>query len=282
MFSRRVPEALASGVTVLSVPSKSIKTHFSNNVYFSTDRKTTENTINKVLYADNRLEIAYDGVRETLLYNTYYHRLRQICKILKIPAPRRREGVVLVVIQSPEDEFNKFIEGQIRAQTYAHILGTLYIDLKNPEHTFDALYDLFIQRTLPYQETTCDELGFVAILYPGNLYEKNYITDLVLAACYTQSVDIIGKSCIYRQTLSGEPEILFEETEHRYDQELHPQTLLFSLAGDATDRKHRMNYLLQSFGFDTVQGKEMTTYSVDRYNFLYMPELSTLVDEDER
>lgn len=269
MFSRRVPEALASGVTVLTVPSKSIRNHFPHNVYYSKNKKETINHLyQRIQNSGDVTEEIYHGIREVFLYHTYHTRLQKICKTIGINVPTYKKDIIVLLVSSPIKEVNEFMIDQLKNQKYVNITNIFMIDLKKPSFTLEIINNVISSENRP---------GFIGIVYSGNLYEKYYFIDLMQTFLYTKHVDIVGKGSIYFKK-GVDINLLYPEMEHIYTNELHPHTLFVSLRGTDDDRDKRIRYLLRTFGHlqqKKEDDEQLIFYSGDKYNFLFVPELNS-------
>jgi hypothetical protein len=262
MYSRRVPEALACGTNVICTPSKALRKFFGTFLYFSNNQAITVKSIASILANPARSKVnTHLARRELLSKHTYFHRMRKICKTLKLPLPDYRKGVFILCI----DPTRKLKE-QLALQTYKYILGTHCINFNDEAKTKNVISDLFLRRMLPNNQVD-EELGFVAIMYSSSDYDPNYLLDQIQSFHFANNADIIGKSCVSYKNEHSKETIIHPQKEHVYNEPLHPHTLIFNLSKDESIRKNRMNYLLRHLGDLSIPQEVFTFYSADRYNF---------------
>ena len=266
MFSRRVPEALLCGVTVISSPSMSLKQLFPH-VFFKQNKQELFLLITQLLKnSEFRCEHNHNARREILLKHLYFNRMVQICKVINIKPPEFKTGVVNLYLTSNSAVQNNFLLKDIKKQQYENIVGN--IEVTNSPVVLDVLKNLFYKRQLPNGEIV-SSLGFVCFFHPKSRYEPNYIIDSLLSYHYFQDIDIIGKACIYSWE-NEKANLLYEELEHCYTEHVHPHTITISLAGDLKKREQKLNYLRNILGDTTVPKEDLKIYSSDRYNFIFV------------
>jgi hypothetical protein len=265
MFARRVPEAIACGISVLSTPSKSLNTYFGPNLYFVKDRyQATGQILNLLQHDGARRQNNHNARRKVLQKHTYFNRIQQICRFLSIPIPQRRTGVaILRVVTSPEQ--GQKLYTQMLKQTYPEVLVNIPLVLTNVDETVNNLTDLFLNRRM--KDKQLDTLGFVAVVYPGNEYGVDYILDNILSYQYLPDTKVVGKASIYRRKGTF-LEHMYPDLEQSFTEFLHPHTLVYSLAGSIQTREKTLNYLRHMLGDESVEKPKLTSYSVDSYSFI--------------
>lgn len=268
MFSRRVPEALACGISVLSTPSKSLQSYFGPTMYFVRNRNDTTNKIvyllrNSIVREQNN----HNARRRILQRHTYFRRVQQICRFLSIPVPQKREGVVILRVVSDNKEKNQELALAMQKQTYPDIITIIPLDLNKGERAIQLISDLFLHRQI--EGVKFDRIGFIAVVYPDNEYGADYILDNVLSYQYLPHTKVIGKASIFRR--KGDlVEHLYPELEQRFTQFLHPATLVYSLAGSEDDRRKTLAHMRIMLGDMDVTNTDFDIhpYSVDSYSFI--------------
>lgn len=266
MFSRRVPEALLCGATVISSPSISLKKLFPH-VFFKKNKEEFIVLIKDLLKdSELRCEHNHNAKREILLKHIYFNRMVKICKVINIKPPEFKTGVVNLYLKSNNEMQDNLLLNDIKNQKYENMIAN--IDVTNSQDITDILKNLFYKRQLPNGETV-SSLGFVCFFHPKSRYESNYIIDSLLSYHYFKDIDIIGKACIYSWE-NEKANLLYEELEHQYTNHVHPHTITISLAGDLKKREQKLNYLRNILGDVTAPKEDLKIYSSDRYNFIFL------------
>jgi hypothetical protein len=266
MFSRRVPEALLCGVTVISSPSIAIKKIFPY-VFL---KKTREQLIVLVKYllknSEFRLEHNHNCRRTILQNHLYFNRMEKICNIINIKPPKYRTGVVNLYVTSNNQTNNHLLLSDIKKQTYDNIICN--IEVMNSPIIINILKNLFYHKQLPDGKVD-ESIGFVCLFYPKSRYEANYVLDSILSYKYFKDIDIVGKACINTWE-KNKIKLLYPELENRYTQHIHPHTVTISLAGDVDSRKKKLNYLRTILGDPNALKEDLKIYSSDKYNFIFV------------
>jgi len=266
MFSRRVPEALLCGVTVISSPSISISKLFPH-VFISYSKEHLSSTIKYLLQnSDFRNEHNHNGRREILQNHTYYTRMMKICKIINIKPPVYRNGVVNLYVTSDNITHNNLLISDIQKQTYENVVCN--IEVTNSHLIINILKNLFFHRKLP-DGTINETIGYVCLFNTKSRYESNYILDSILTYSYFKDIDVIGKAC-FNIWENSKINILYPELENRYTDLIHPHTVTISLFGDIEKKEKKLKYLRNILGDKNVAKENLKIYSSDRYNFVFV------------
>ena len=266
MFSRRVPEALLCGVSVISSPSISIKLLFPH-VFLKKTKEEVFMQINKLLKnSEDRYEYNHKARRHILLNHIYFNRMEQICKTINIIPPKFKMGVVNLYIPSNNVICNNILIDDIKKQTYENVVCT--IEVMNNPLIINVLKNLFNYRKLPDGKIN-ESIGFICLFHSKSRYEKDYILDSILSYKYFNNIDIIGKACInyWENNKIG---ILNPELENCLASNIHPHTITISLAGDINMREKKLNYLLNIIENKNTNSENLKIYSSDKYNFIYV------------
>lgn len=266
MFSRRVPEALLCGVSVISSPSISIKILFPH-VFLKKSKEEVYMVINYLLKnSEYRYEHNHNARRHILLNHVYFNRMEQICKTINIIPPKFKTGVVNLYIPFDNINNNNLLINDIKKQTYENVVCT--IEVMNNPLIINVLKNLFYYRKLP--DGKIDEsIGFICLFHSKSRYEPNYILDSILSYKYFNNIDIIGKACI-NSWENNKIKILNPELENRIVSNIHPHTITISLAGDINMREKKLNYLLNIIENKNTNIENLKIYSSDKYNFIYV------------
>ena len=259
MFSRRVPEALLCGISVISSPSISIQTLFPH-VFIKKTKQEVSNTIYTLLKnSEIRQEHNHIARRHILLNHLYSNRMNQICQTISIQPPSFKTGVVNLTLLSDNKEYNNLLLDDIKNQTYENIVCTLdNLEKKTLKNLFN--------RKLP--DGKIDEsIGFICLFHYKNRYEPNYILDSILSYKYFKKIDIIGKACYY--SWDNGVTVINPELENSICSSIHPHTITISLAGDNELREKKLNYLLGILENKNVN-HNLDIFSSDKYNFIYI------------
>ena len=258
MFSRRVPEALLCGISVISSPSVSIKLLFPH--VFLKDKKEDVYKIIKYLLENSEYRYEHNHLckRHILLHHIYLNRMVQICKIINIKPPIFKTNVVSIRFLSNNEKHNEILLDDLSKQTYQHI---------PIEMSIENVKNIFYHRKLP-DGTINEMIGFVCLFYPKSRYEPNYILDSILSYQYFESIDIIGKASINTWE-NNKIKLVHPELENNYTDKVHQHTITMSLAGNLEEREKKLHYLLNLID-DKYNSDTLKIYSSDKYNFIYV------------
>jgi len=268
MFSRRVPEGIACGISIISSPSISLQSLF-NGVHFVRSREeTTQTVVSLIRNKETRERINHNLRRKVWQRHTYFHRVQQMCRMLEIPIPERREGVAILrvihEVNEMTDSENAKLYKEMRGQTYPHILANIPLLITEEENVLKTLKDLFLRRKIDGR--VLDNLGFVAFVYPRNRYGQDYILDSVMSYLYLPDVRVIGKGSVITRARSSLQK-LHPENEQAFTTNLHPHTLIYSLKGDLRERANTLIHARGSLG-ENVSPVKIKSFSVDSFSFI--------------
>lgn len=264
MFSRRVPEALLCGITVVTSPSLSISKLFPH-VFISATSQRLETVIRNLLQNNEfRHEHNHNSRRNILQKHTYFNKMIQICKTIGIQPPKYKTGVINLYVTSDNSTHNHLLLSDIQKQTYNDVICN--IEVSNNDVFMNVLKNLFLFRMLPDGNIN-ENIGFVCVFHNKSRYEANYISDLISSYQYFKEIDIIGKACVNiwenDKLILNSPEL-----EHVYTTNINPHTVSISLAGDVNKREKKLNYLKNVLYGTNLPLKNLKIYSSDRYNFV--------------
>lgn len=266
MFSRRVPEALLCGVSVISSPSIAIKKTFPH-VFLKKTKEQLTTTVKYLLdNSEFRYEYNHNGRRAILQNHLYLNRMEKICNVINIPPPKYRTGVVNLYITSKNSTHNHLLLSDIKKQTYDNIICN--IEVMNSPIIINVLKNLFYHRKLPDGKVD-ESIGFVCLFHPKSRYEGNYVLDSILSYKYFEDIDIVGKACI-NSWENDKIKLLYPELENRYTEYIHPHTVTISLSGDVSKREKKLNYLRTILGDPNAPKEDLKIYSSDKYNFIFI------------
>lgn len=250
MFARRVPEALMCKTSVITTPSKSIQKHFPG-VYMKRSRVDVANTILTLLNNHTfREEHNHVMMRNTLISHTYFNRMVQICKTIKMRPP---EYKLKVVVLYDDEKVNLFI----KEQNYPNIVKSVKI-------SDDVINDIFIHRKV--EEKTFEDLGFVVIMNSNYQYGRYYVTDSILSFQFNEDIDIIGKACYLKKG-----EYINIKEENRFVNNISLGSMCISLKGDENKRKEKLDFVKKVLRDKKIPDKHrINILSIDRFNFIEM------------
>ncbi|MDX0716802.1 FkbM family methyltransferase [Sinorhizobium medicae] len=202
MYARRVYELLASNTRIISNYSRGLRLMFGDLVV-STD--SGEEALRRVRKQDEmgftaRLRLA--GLRKVLSEHTYGHRLARVAHHagLDIPDACALAQITLLAQANTQSEVESLI-AQVRRQKIARLRLVLVLpaEIDLPE----AALPCPMRRMTP-EDAAGIRLGdlvasdeWVAGFVPGDYYGANYLTDLILATRYSDTV-AIGKAAYHR------------------------------------------------------------------------------------
>lgn len=266
MFSRRVPEALLCGITVVTSPSLSISRLFPHVFICYTREHLEKIIINLIKNNEFRDEHNHNGRRSILQYHTYFNKMKQICETIGIQPPKYKTGVINLYVTSSNQIHNQLLLDDIRQQNYSDVICN--IEASNSEIFTKILNDLFFFRKLP-DGSINNNIGFICLFYSGSRYESNYLLDMILSYQYFEDIDIIGKACI-NVWENNKIKLLSPDLEHRYTTNINPHTTTISLAGDFEKKEKKIKYLKNILNSSDTLVENLKIYSTDRYNFVYI------------
>ena len=250
MFARRVPEALICKTSVITTPSISIRKHFPG-VFMKRTNAEVSNTI-LMLLRNNSFREKHNHVmmRNVLVSHTYFNRMVQICKTIKVKPP---EYKLKVVVLYDDEKVNTFI----KEQNYPNIVKSLKIN----DNVID---DIFINRKVEDKEI--EDLGFVVVMNSNYQYGKYYVTDSILSFQFNEHIDIIGKACYLKKD-----KYINVNDENRFVNNISIGSMCISLKGDLDKRKEKLIFLKKVLKDKKIPDKhKMNILSIDRYNFMEM------------
>lgn len=264
MYSRRVPEALLSGINVVSSPSLSISKIFPQVFICSTNSKF-ENIINYISKnKEFREENSHLARRNILKKHTYFNRIVKICKIINIKPPEYKTGVVNLYISSNNLKKKNILLDDIKNQSYQNILCN--IEVSNDKYFEKIINQLFFDKILP-NGVFNNNIGFIFLLYNGSRYEENYISDMVSSYQYFKNIDIIGKECFYSWK-NNKIFLMNSQKENKYTNNVNKHTVSISLKGDKNNIQEKLNYLKNIINLKQNKVHNLKIYSTDKYNFI--------------
>jgi spore maturation protein CgeB len=257
MFSRRVPEALLCGTSVISFPSESIRNYFPG-VYFCRNNIELLKIWNYfTTHPEHRKKNCHLSKRNILKNHTYFHRMKTICKVLSLPVPYQNNKTMVIKIYKKEK--NELLEKDMREQTLSHSETSFFLNKEDvQEDVWNKLFFLISKKELKEKN-----ISFVAFVFPGSRYGKNYLLDNVLTFQYCKCF-VVGKA----------KNNLIKENCYVKSNQIHPHSIMVSLNGDKDVRKEiflYICYLLQNYLEEVNETKKkinLIFYSGDCYNFV--------------
>jgi spore maturation protein CgeB len=270
MFSRRVPEALACGVSVISSPDLSLRGIFGDSMDYSSDKTKTLRIVGRLLTQTRETKQRNHVTRRLILQkHTYFQRVQQICETLKIEVPQKKKGVAILYLPCQSQGVNRDHGKEIEKQNYSDVQLKIPLCFSGKEIE-RILRDLFLGRI--YNKKHHPRLGFVAITNPVNIYEENYITDQILSFHYLSSeIDMVGKASFF--SLPGTKQCFpeLEQTKTSVNN-LHPDTMVYSLACDPEKKEIMIAHVMHLMGVQCGKSADyfsdnLKAYSTDCYNF---------------
>lgn len=248
MFSRRVTEACATGLCIISNPSIGMEKIFGNNIIDYKNNNLVTKLINNEQY---RQKIADNCYKIVMKKYTYKHLLNKILININmdktfITSIDKGDILILIFIENHENitKFNYFM------QNYNYVLVSKNI-IKD-----------FVRNIINYDEIkNYAQFKYYAIMNEYCTYDNEYIENMLLPTLYTDA-KIIGKSAYYFNV----NKLVNAPLEHRFTNRLNVNTIIFKLTPQTKPliNEHIINNMSDHIK-STFDGKNM--YSCDKYDF---------------
>ena len=189
MFSRRVFEVLACNTPVVSNYAKGIEKTFGDIVQMGKNIDDFIKIYDR-LYHDNSYyeDICIRGVREVLSKHTYKNRVEEMFSKLGLPYIKEKKKLLVIGIidNNNGDSIIKSFEKQKIEDKTLILYGKSKIKAKYK--CYDNIKDVY---------DIISDYDFISVMNGNDIYEENYLLDLILADKYLNNYSFIGKGSYY-------------------------------------------------------------------------------------
>ena len=282
MFSRRVFESLACGTPIISNDSAGMKKLLGKHVRISNCAEETSKHLKELFNNEEartqEAHLAYRFIHER---HTYRHRMNEIVNRVGLASRKAASPSVSVVIATCRPENVTHALESFSKQLYEE--KELIVVLNNASFDMNAINDqvgaLENARFLTIEGKT--SLGaslnvgiekatgeFIAKMDDDNLYGERFLSDLMLAASYSNA-EIVGKGTYFVHLEEGDKmAIRVVGAEHQYSKFVGGSALIVRRGVHKEFPFEHTN-----IGEDTIFLKEVTNagcriYSADRFNYV--------------
>lgn len=284
MFSRRVFESLACGTPVISTPSSGMEEMLGDHVAVTQNENQTESYLTALLTDEERRQKrAHLGYRFIHTHHTYRHRMDDIFMRIGLDANRSSAPTVSVVVRIQEPKDVTRVKAMFANQQYPY--KELLLVLTNRSLDFSAvsapISDLERCRWLRCgsslnaavwlrEAILAETTDYIATMVPTDHYGEHYISDMMLAANYSNA-DVLGKGTFFvYEERSRKLGVSALGGEHQYTDLVAGSTLVARRELLATLPPPALEAVLNAdwTALRDATGAGCMTYSADRFNYI--------------
>lgn len=260
MCARRVYELLASNTVTLSNYSKAVRNLFGDLVICTDDGKRLKDEIKKFEDAEYYQKFRLQGLRKVMQEHTYQDRLNYIVnKVFMNPLELVQPTVGVFVSANTDEEITRAVK-QFEKQQYEskHLFVVA-------NHSGDSFISLdpgisIISKNLSERLSGIkEEYDYITFFSNKDYYGENYITDLILALKYSDSI-VITKGTYY----SYEESVIQKKNEGNQYRPVSQARVRRSLIQSDFLSMDELVAIVESIDDAVV---ETTALSIDEYNY---------------